>query len=119
MFDSASFYENEDLVGAALHELIEVDKVVKREDMFIISKAWWNELEDVEAACRRSLKDLGLDYLDLYLVHWPVAVEKICGEDGQETYKKVNLPMHKVWAQMEALVDKGLVKSIGVSNFNV
>ena len=87
--------------------------------MFIISKAWWNEVEDVEAACRRSLKSLGLDYLDLYLVHWPVAVEKIKGKGGEMKYKKINLPMYKIWAQMEALVDKGLVKSIGVSNFNV
>lgn len=89
--------------------------------MFIISKVWWNEVEDVEAACKRSLQKLNVDYLDLYLVHWPIAVEVVEPEQegGKPTYKRINLPMYKIWAQMEALVDQGLVKSIGVSNFNV
>ena len=58
MYDSASYYKNEDMVGKALNELINVDKSHKREEIFVLSKAWWNEVEDVEAACRRSLKDL-------------------------------------------------------------
>lgn len=58
MYDSASYYKNEDMVGKALNELINVDKTHKREDIFVLSKAWWHEVEDVEAACRRSLKDL-------------------------------------------------------------
>ena len=49
------------------------------------------------------------------MVHWPIAVRDL----GDEIYEKINLPMYKIWAQMESLVDKGLVKSIGVSNFNV
>lgn len=55
MFDCASFYKNEELVGQALNELINVDKSVSREEMFIVSKVWWDEVEDVEAACKRSL----------------------------------------------------------------
>ena len=58
MYDSASYYHNEPMVGKALNELGNVDKSPKREDIFVLSKAWWHEVEDVEAACRRSLKDL-------------------------------------------------------------
>ena len=74
-----------------------------------------DEVEDCEAACRRSLAKLGVEYVDLYLVHWPIAVKNL----GDGKYEKINIPMYKIWAQMEDLVDKGLVKSIGVSNFNV
>lgn len=61
MYDSASYYHNENMVGIALNEIINVDKSHKREDIFVLSKAWWHEVEDVEAACRRSLKDLKID----------------------------------------------------------
>jgi diketogulonate reductase-like aldo/keto reductase len=64
------------------------------------------------------LKNLGLDYIDLYLVHWPIAVNIIESDEGIK-YEKNKLPMYKIWEQMENLVDKGLVKSIGTSNFNV
>mmetsp|Transcript_4182 Transcript_4182/g.7092 ORF Transcript_4182/g.7092 Transcript_4182/m.7092 type:complete len:83 (+) Transcript_4182:60-308(+) len=55
LLDCASFYKNEEVVGEALNEVLNVDKKKKREDIFIISKIWWDEVEDVEAACRRSL----------------------------------------------------------------
>jgi diketogulonate reductase-like aldo/keto reductase len=61
--------------------------------MFIISKIWVDEVEDVEAACRRSLKKLGVDYLDLYLVHWPVAVRTIV-EAGETRYERIKIPMY-------------------------
>jgi len=77
MYDCASFYKNEQIVGEALNEILVKDQSVKREDMFIISKVWWDEVEDVEAACKRSLQKLGLEYLDLYLVHWPIALKTI------------------------------------------
>jgi len=119
MFDNASFYKNEELVGGVLNELLNEDKSHKREDLFVISKVWWDEVEDCEAACRRSLAKLKVEYLDLYLVHWPIAMKKIEVEGQEPTYERINIPMYKIWSQMEALVDKGLVKSIGVSNFNV
>ena len=112
MYDCASFYKNEQIVGQALKEVF---KTKARSDIFVVSKVWWDEVEDVEAACRRSLEKLGVEYLDLYLVHWPVAVRDL----GDGKYEKIKIPMYKIWAQMEALVNKGLVKSIGVSNFNV
>jgi len=77
MYDCASFYKNEHIVGKALDELLNQDKIVTREELFIISKVWWDEVDDVEAACWRSLKNLGLDYIDLYLVHWPIAIKVI------------------------------------------
>ena len=93
MFDCASFYKNEEMVGRAFNQVI--GKSVKREDMFVISKVWWDEVNDVEAACRRSLAKLGVDYLDLYLVHWPVAVEIIPPKNKGDTvkFKKMRLPM--------------------------
>ena len=119
MYDCASFYKNEAIVGQALEEILIKDQSVKRKDLFIISKVWWDEVDDVETACRRSLQKLGLEYLDLYLVHWPIALKTIQLENGEVGYEKLKLPMYKIWAQMESLVDKGLVRSIGTSNFNV
>ena len=96
MFDCASFYKNEEVVGQAFVEMFKSG--ITREELYIISKVWFDEVEDVEAACRRSLKKLGVDYLDMYLVHWPIAVRAIEVE-GQETkYEKIKFPMYKVWA---------------------
>ena len=114
MLDCASFYKNEAIVGEALK-----GANIKREDISIVSKVWWDEVEDVEAACRRSLDRLQIEYLDLYLIHWPVAVKESTNAEGEVTYERIKIPMYKIWAQMEALVDKGLVRNIGVSNFNV
>lgn len=118
--DTASRYSNEEVVGECIKLAIESGKV-KREELFITTKLWIDEVEDVEAACKSSLKRLGLDYVDLYLVHWPVAVKTVkpASESGEAVYERMRMPMHKVWPQMEALVAKGLAKSIGVSNFNV
>ena len=82
---------------------------VTREELFITSKIWHTDFEDPEAALRTSLTKLNLPYIDMYLIHWPL---NYLGCD----YK---VPMHKLWPQMEALVEKGLTKAIGVSNFNL
>jgi diketogulonate reductase-like aldo/keto reductase len=96
-FDCASFYKNEEVVGEALKGILQEDKAASREDLFVVSKVWFDEVEDVEAACRRSLEKLGLDYLDLYLVHWPIAMKEV-EQDGEKQYEKLNLPMYKIWA---------------------
>jgi diketogulonate reductase-like aldo/keto reductase len=85
---------------------------VQREELFICSKVWNSDhgAARVEAACIHSLAALGLDYLDLYLIHWPVSE----GSSGPE----VKPPLRETWGAMEALVRRGLVRSIGVSNFS-
>lgn len=97
---------------------------MERSQLFVTSKLWNNKHhpEDVEAACRNSLADLGLDYLDLYLIHWPTGFlrgdEKFPkNEDGSVKYD-FDIHPTDTWLAMEKLVEKGLVKSIGVSNFN-
>ena len=84
LFDCASRYGNEEMVGEALKK---VGETVKREDMFVVSKLWHSDAEDVEAACRLSLKNLGLEYLDLYLVHWPVALNNTEGK-----FERIKIP---------------------------
>jgi len=100
---------------------------IKREEIFVATKLWneFHKPEDVEPALRQSLRNLGLDYLDLYLMHWPFAFEKQHQTDILHpvdfTHKFVyDTQTHftETWGAMEALVHKGLVKSIGVSNFN-
>ena len=83
MFDCASFYKNEEMIGGVINDLVAVDKTHKREDLFVISKVWLEEVEDVEAACKRSIEKLKCEYLDLYLVHWPLALKAVpAAEEG-------------------------------------
>ena len=119
--DTASRYKNESTVGEAIKMVTgSPDSNIKREDLFIITKVWIDDMEHIEKACRTSLEKLGLQYVDLYLLHWPIAVRTLePAEDGTARYEKIKIPIHKMWEQMEAIVDLGLAKSIGVSNFNV
>lgn len=123
-FDTAFLYGNEREVGEAINEKI-ADGTVSREDIFIVTKLWntHHEPEKVEAACRVSNDNLGLDYIDLYLMHYPVAFTERdpfefwpLNEDGQHDHADVDYL--DTWAAMEKLVELGLVRSIGVSNFN-
>ncbi|KAJ1531429.1 hypothetical protein ONE63_000109 [Megalurothrips usitatus] len=120
--DAALFYGTEDQVGRAVAAKIG-QGAVRREDMYICTKLWNNDHRPdlVEAACRRSLANLGLDYVDLYLMHWPTAYKEGAelvprGADGRVLYSDVDIL--DTYRAMEALVDKGLTRSIGVSNFN-
>jgi diketogulonate reductase-like aldo/keto reductase len=82
--------------------------VATRDELFVGTKLWQDDYADPEAALRLSLKKLRLDYVDLYMIHWP-----------HNGVGPVKVPMHKLWPMMESLVAKGLTKSIGVSNFNI
>ena len=112
--DCASVYDNEDEVGDGMAEVFMTTKL-RRRDVFVTSKLW-NDAHapnDVEPACRASLARLRVGYLDLYLMHWPVA-DKV----KDKVSDKVEPPLLDTWRAMERLVDLGLVRHIGVSNFS-
>uniref|UniRef100_H3CZP2 alcohol dehydrogenase (NADP(+)) n=1 Tax=Tetraodon nigroviridis TaxID=99883 RepID=H3CZP2_TETNG len=119
--DCAAIYDNEAEIGEALQETVGPGKAIRREDVFITSKLWntKHHPEDVEALLN-TLKDLRLEYLDLY-IHWPYAFRQgdvpfPKKEDGSLLYDNIDYKL--TWAAMEKLVEKGLVRSIGLSNFN-
>jgi diketogulonate reductase-like aldo/keto reductase len=122
-FDCASVYGNEAQVGAALKRVMASG--VRREELWITSKVWNDRHGDGEviAACKQSLRDLGLDYLDLYLVHWPFPNfhPKGCPGDYHNPDAKpyIHAAYLRVWAQMEELVRLGLVRTVGTSNMTV
>ncbi|KAJ8680124.1 hypothetical protein QAD02_015911 [Eretmocerus hayati] len=105
-FDCASVYGNETEIGRAIRDKIK-EGVVRREDLYVVTKLWNDEHAQkcVASACRRSLKKLGLKYLDLYLVHWPFSHPD-------------EIDFVETWHGMEQCAELGLTRSIGVSNFN-
>ncbi|MEO9470198.1 aldo/keto reductase [Parasphingorhabdus sp.] len=130
-FDCAADYGNEAAVGEGIAAAI-AEGLCRREDLWITSKLWntFHAPEHVEAACRKSLDDLGLDYLDLYLIHFPIALAFVPIEEryppewihdpaaDNPVMQRASVPLHQTWAAMEALADKELVRNIGVSNYN-
>lgn len=121
--DCASVYGNEHLIGQSLKEAM--DAGIKREELWITSKVWNNMHGDgdVLLSCAKSLKDLKLDYLDLYLVHWPFPNFHApgCTVDSRSPDAKpyIHENFMKTWRQMERLVEMGLVKHIGTSNMTI
>lgn len=120
--DCASVYGNEKEIGQVLRKLM-VEGVVKREDLWVTSKVWNNKHDDVRGSCLKSLSDLNLDYLDLYLVHWPFPNhhEKGVSVDSRDPHAVpyIHENYMKTWKAMESLMDEGLVRRIGTSNMTL
>lgn len=128
-FDCACDYGNEPAVGEGIRSAVS-SGAVTREDLWITSKLWntYHEPKHVRAACERSLRDLGLDELDLYLIHFPVTLAYVPFEERyppgwffdpeaeNPSMKPIDVPYADTWGAMEELVDAGLVKRIGVCN---
>jgi diketogulonate reductase-like aldo/keto reductase len=122
-FDCASVYGNEREVGASLEAIQQGG--VKREGLWVTSKLWNDKhgKADVIASCRQSLADLRLEYLDLYLIHWPFPNFHPPGCDvtsrSAEAKPYIHTNFMKTWRKMEELVDLGLVRHIGTSNMTI
>lgn len=119
--DCAAVYENEKEVGEALHTIFSSHDR-RREDVFITSKLWntHHARQDVLNACKASLHDLQIDYLDLYLMHFAIASPRGAGtEPLNDKGILVTAPVsiRETWQAMEELIKLGLVKAIGVANF--
>lgn len=128
--DSACDYGNEVQAGQGIKAAISAGHC-SRDDLWVTSKLWntYHRPEHVRPACERSLSDLGLDYLDLYLIHFPIALRYVDFEDryppdwvydpnaAKPAMEVDAVPLHETWAAMEKLVEAGLVKHIGVCNY--
>ncbi|MDN3723418.1 aldo/keto reductase [Aequorivita sp. SDUM287046] len=119
--DTAAIYGNEEVIGEALSEIFAEGRIF-REDIFITSKLWNDSHAEgqVRPALEESLKKLNLDYLDLYLIHWPVAFRNGVGspKTPEDYLTPEEAPIIETWRQMEMLKKHGLARHIGVSNFS-
>src|SRR5215208_1942824 len=121
--DCAAVYGNEKAIGISLQKIM--DSGIAREELWITSKLWNDKhaKEDVIPACQQTLKDLQLEYLDLYLIHWPFPNHHAPGVDVNARDPHAIPYIHenymKTWRQMEKLMERGLVRHIGSSNMTL
>jgi diketogulonate reductase-like aldo/keto reductase len=122
-FDCASVYGNEDRIGRVFQQLM--GSGLRRKELWITSKLWNDKHgeDDVIPSCEKSLTDLKLDYLDLYLVHWPFPNHHPVGCDvtvrNPHAVPYIHQNYMRTWLKMEELVDRGLVRHIGTSNMTI
>ena len=122
-FDCAAVYGNEKHIGKSLRTIL--TKGIHRDELFITSKLWNDKHDEAEVipAFEKSLGDLGLDYLDLYLIHWPFPNHHAPGVAVTSRAKDARPYIHadymKIWRRLESLVDGGLVRNIGCSNMTI
>jgi len=120
-FDCASVYGNEDRIGLVFRELFQ--NSLRRDEVWITSKLWNDKHDEVISSCQKSLSDLQIDYLDLYLVHWPLPNHHPPGCDvtarNPHAVPYIHENYMRTWRQMEQLVDRCLVRHIGTSNMTI
>lgn len=126
--DCAWFYKNEGEVGEAVRDFLKENTSVKREDIVICTKVWnhLHEPEEVKWSFENSLKNFGLEYIDIFLVHWPIAAERDdnydpkIGADGKYVIKKdLTENCEPTWRAMEEIAQSGKARAIGVSNWTI
>jgi len=122
MFDCASCYGNEDQIGEVFQAAFD-EGVVKREDLFVMTKVWNDQHREVAKACRKSIEDLKVGYIDLYFIHWPFPNYHApgCTVDSRNPNSKPFsvAEFMDTYHQIEELVKEGLVKNIGISNLTI
>ncbi len=120
--DCSPIYGNEKEIGNALSDVFK-EGIVQREDLWITSKLWCNAhgANRVLPAVESTLRDLQIDYLDLYLIHWPIVLkpEVLYPEKGSDLLSLAQVPLLDTWKGMQDIHSKGLSKNIGVSNFSI
>ena len=122
MFDCAACYQNEDQIGEVFKAAFD-EGVVERKDLFIMTKVWNDMHREVEKACRKSIQDLQCDYVDLYFIHWPFPNYHAPGCDV-DSRNPDSRPFSveefmDTYRQCEELVEKGVIRYIGISNMTI
>ncbi|KAH7837896.1 hypothetical protein Vadar_019311 [Vaccinium darrowii] len=119
-FDTASVYRTESPIGDAIQEAILLGLIKSREEVFLTSKLWCGDAHPhlVVPALQNTLRNLKTDYLDLYLIHWPVSIKPGNNEFPPKPENFLPMDFKSIWAEMEECQRLGLTKSIGVSNFS-
>ncbi|MEM6673661.1 MAG: aldo/keto reductase [Planctomycetota bacterium] len=119
--DCAAIYGNEAEIGETLQGAITAGRIA-RDDLWITSKLWCNRHreDDVEPAIRETLANLRLEFLDLYLVHWPVAVKPdvMVPEAADDFFSLDEVSLEETWRGMQRVLELGLARHIGVSNYS-
>lgn len=116
-FDTARIYGTEPALGEALNEAFQ-SGIVERDEVFVTSKLFAGDHEDPVSALKETLENLQLEYLNLYLIHWPVNLRKGASHPFPKEDEFLPLNIKSIWRGMEKCVELGLAKSIGVSNFS-
>lgn len=127
LFDGACDYGNEKEAGQGVKRAID-EGLVKREELFIVSKLWnsFHDKERVKPIAKKQLADWGLDYFDLFIIHFPIALKYVDPSvryppgffDENDKLSLSKAPLHETYAAMEELYEEGLIKAIGISNYN-